>query len=405
MEGSSFFLSLVLILLSARLLGEGAAWLKIPPVMGEMLAGVILGPSLLGWVQPTEMIKLLAEFGLILLLFEVGLDADISQLASKGKQASIVALGGFITPFIAGFFVSYYLFNLSLIASLFVGGTLTATSIGVTLRVLRDLRRQHSNEAQIVLAAAVLDDILGVILLAVLFEFSASGEVNLINASKIFIFLVIFFALAPIVAKLMAATVGHFEKFSHIAGLIPTMIVSLILFFAWLSHAVGAPELLGGFAAGLALSRRFFLPFGAHLTQTDGRFVVRIEEKMKPIIQLFTPIFFVMVGLSLNLQEIDWSSGMVWKMTFIFIILAIASKMFGALLIRESIHSRWAIGLAMIPRAEVGLVFAELGRLSGVFDNELYAAMILTIAATTILPPFMMKYFYTRYGRHLHPDN
>ena len=133
MEGSSFFLSLVLILLSARLLGEAAAWLKIPSVMGEMMAGVILGPSLLGWVQPTEVIKLLAEFGLILLLFEVGLDADISKLISNGKKASIVALGGFIAPFVTGFGLSFYLFGLPLLTSLFIGGTLTATSIGVTL--------------------------------------------------------------------------------------------------------------------------------------------------------------------------------------------------------------------------------------------------------------------------------
>ncbi|MCF7821037.1 MAG: cation:proton antiporter [Mariprofundaceae bacterium] len=401
MEGSSFFLSLVLILLSARLFGEVAVWLKTPSVMGEILAGIILGPSLLGWVEPTDTIRLLAEFGLILLLFEVGLDADISELMTNKKKASIVAIGGFVAPFISGFAISYYLFDLSLLISLFIGGTLTATSIGVTLRVLRDLERQHSHEAHVVLGAAVLDDILGVVLLAVLFEFSVHGEVSLINASKVFIFIMIFFALAPIVAKLMGYGVSHAEKFSHIPGLLPTMIVSLVLFFAWLSHTVGAPELLGGFAAGLALSRRFFLPFSAILAQTDGDFVKDIESKMKPIIQLFTPIFFVMVGLSLNLQEVNWSAEAVWKMTLIFILLALASKMAGAWLIREPTCSRIAIGIAMIPRAEVGLVFAELGRISGVFDNDLYAVMILTIAATTILPPFMMKYFYGRYGHLL----
>ncbi len=401
MENNSFFLSLVLILLSARLLGEAAAWFKIPPVMGEMFAGILLGPSLLGWVQPTETIKLLAEFGLILLLFEVGLDADVTKLLKNGAKSSVVALGGFIAPFVSGFVLGYYILDLPLLVSLFIGGTLTATSIGVTIRVLRDLRRQHSREAQIVLGAAVLDDILGVILLAVLFEFSLSGEVNLMNGSRVFIFIVIFFALAPIVAKLIGGIVNHLQQFSRLAGLIPTMIVSLVLFFAWLSHAVGAPELLGGFAAGLALSRRFFLPFSTTFAHPDGRFVFQIERKMKPIIQLFTPIFFVMVGLSLNLPDIDWGSSMVWKMTLLFILIAIGSKMVGAYLLRESTHSKWAIGLAMIPRAEVGLVFAELGRSSGVFDNELYAVMILTIVATTILPPFMMKYFYERYGHHL----
>ncbi len=400
MEVSNFFLSLVLILLSARVLGEIAAWLSIPSVMGELLAGVLLGPSLLGWVEPTEVIQMLAEIGLILLLFEVGLDTDIANLVNKGKEASIVAIGGFVAPFIGGFALSYYAFDLSLIASLFIGGALTATSIGVTVRVLRDLGRHQSPEAQVVLGAAVLDDILGVVLLAVLLEFSTNGGVSSVNASKIFVFVVIFMLLAPIVGKVMADMIGRYDKNSKIAGLIPTAVIILVLFFAWLAHAVGAPALLGGFAAGLALSRHFNLPFGP-LRQSDGHFVQRIEQSMKPIIHLFTPIFFVMVGLSLNLQKVDWTSFSIWEMSLAFIILAVLSKLVGAFLIKEPTHFRWAVGLSMIPRAEVGLIFTELGRISGVFDYDLYAVMILTIAATTVLPPFMLKWFYGRYGHRL----
>jgi len=401
MEVSDFFLSLVLILLSARLLGEIAAWLSIPPVMGELLAGILLGPSLLGWIEPVEVLRMLAEIGLILLLFEVGLDTNIANLVNKGKTASIVAVGGFIAPLIGGFALGYWVFDLSLIASLFIGGALTATSIGVTVRVLRDLNRHQSSEAQVVLGAAVLDDILGVVLLAVLFEFSTKGGVSLINASKVFIFVVIFMLLAPIAGKIMADMIGRYDKNSKIAGLIPTAVVILVLFFAWLAHAVGAPALLGGFAAGLALSRHFNLPFGSYRQRSDDDFVQRIEQNMKPIIHLFTPIFFVMVGLSLNLQKIDWASFAVWRMSLAFIVLAILSKMVGAFLIKGSVHFRWAIGLSMIPRAEVGLIFAELGRISGVFDYDLYAVMILTIAATTVLPPFMLKWFYNRYGHRL----
>jgi len=400
MEVSHFFLSLLLILLSARVLGEIAAWLSIPSVMGELLAGVLLGPSLLGWVEPVEVIQMLAEIGLILLLFEVGLDTDIANLVNKGKDASIVAVGGFVAPFIGGFALSYYAFDLSLIASLFIGGALTATSIGVTVRVLRDLGRHKSPEAQVVLGAAVLDDILGVVLLAVLLEFSTNGGVSSVNASKIFVFVVIFMLLAPIVGKIMADMIGRYDKNSKIAGLIPTAVIILVLFFAWLAHAVGAPALLGGFAAGLALSRHFNLPFGP-LRQSDNHFVQRIEHNMKPIIHLFTPIFFVMVGLSLNLQEVDWTSFSIWKMSLAFIVLALLSKLVGAFLIKESVHFRWAVGLSMIPRAEVGLIFTELGRISGVFNYDLYAVMILTIAATTVLPPFMLKWFYGRYGGSL----
>lgn len=404
MEAGSIFLSLVLILLFARVLGEAAAWLKVPPIMGEMLAGIILGPSLFGWVEVNDVIQTLAEIGLILLLFEVGLDTDVSKLAKRGYKASVVAIGGFIVPLFGGFALSYWLFDLSLLLSMFIGGTLTATSIGVTVRVLQDLKRHKSQEAQVVLGAAVLDDIFGVVLLALLYEFSIYGGVSLTNASKVLIFIAIFMMLAPIVAKLMAETIGRYNEQSKIAGLIPTTIVTLVMFFAWLAHLVGAPALLGGFAAGLALSRRFFLPFGIALMQSDGKFVRSIGLSMQPIIQLFTPIFFVVVGLSLNLHEVDWSSASVLWMAVVFILLAMFSKLAGAFLIRESTHFRWAVGLAMIPRAEVGLIFAELGRISGVFDNDIYAVMIITIAATTILPPFLLKWFYGRFGHHL-PEN
>lgn len=404
MDAGSMFLSLVLILLFARVFGEAAAWLKIPPVMGEMLAGIILGPSLFGWVEVNNVIQTLAEIGLILLLFEVGLDSDISKLAKRGYKASVVAVGGFIVPFFGGFALSYWFFELPLLLSLFIGGTLTATSIGVTVRVLRDLGRHKSQEAQVVLGAAVLDDIFGVVLLALLYEFSLYGGISLTNASKVLIFIAIFMMLAPIVAKLMAETIGGYNKQSKIDGLIPTTIVTLVMFFAWLAHIVGAPALLGGFAAGLALSRRFFLPFGIALMQSDGTFVQSIGHSMRPIIQLFTPIFFVVVGLSLNLHEVDWASSSTLMMAMLFITLAMLSKLSGAFMIRESIHFRWAVGLAMIPRAEVGLIFAELGRVSGVFNQDVYAVMIITIAATTILPPFLLKWFYGRFGHYL-PEN
>jgi len=404
MELDSIFLSLVLILLFARVFSEAAAWLGVPPVMGEMLAGIILGPSLLGWIEINDVIQVLAEIGLILLLFDVGLDTDLSKLTEHGSKASIVAIGGFVAPFFFGFAFSYWAFDLPLLLSMFIGGTLTATSIGVTVRVLRDLKRHCSHEAQVVLGAAVIDDVLGVVLLALLYEFSTSGGINFANVSQVVIFVAIFMLLAPVVAKVMAETIGRYDHKSKISGLLPTTVVTLVLFFAWLAHAVGAPALLGGFAAGLAMSRRFFLPFGASLLQADGDFVARIGSSMRPIVQLFTPIFFVMVGLSLNLQDVDWGSTTILLMAAVFIVIAMLSKLVGAFLIRESVHFRWAVGLAMIPRAEVGLIFAELGRISGVFNNDIYAVMIVTIAATTVLPPFMLKWFYAKFGHHLPND-
>lgn len=396
MDTHTFFLELLAILLTARLMGELAVRLKAPSVIGELAAGIVLGPSLLGWLSPNEVLKLLAEIGIILLLFQVGLETDVRRLVDSGHKSVIVAIGGFVVPFLLGFGLSYGVFDLSLSVSMFIGGTLTATSIGITIRVLTDLKSQHKSEGQIVLGAAVLDDILGVVLLAILFEFSVSGGISMTNASKVLIFVGAFFLLAPVFARAISLLINRFDTVSEIPGLIPTTIVSLVLFFAWLAHVVGAPQLLGGFAAGLALSRRFFLPFAIAL-HNDEKFADRIEIQMRPIIQLFTPIFFVMVGLSLNFKEIDWSSPFIWSFSVLFFTVAVLGKFIGTLFIKEPWNMRLIIGLAMTPRGEVGLIFAELGRINGIFNNEIYAGLVIVIALTTILPALAMKWCYGHY--------
>lgn len=395
MEIHTFFIILLAILLSARILGELAARLGAPPVIGELAAGVLLGPSLLGWVEPAPVIRLLAEIGIILLLFEVGLETDLQRLAKTGFKPVMVAFAGVALPFAGGFGVAYSLFGLDLLVALFIGGTLTATSIGITVRVLTDLNRHRSHEAQVVLGAAVLDDVMGVILLALLYEFSKGGGISLTNTGKVVLFIALFMVLAPLAAKLIAEIINRFERRSQIPGLLPSTVVSLVLFFAWLSHAVGAPELLGGFAAGLALSRRFVMPMAIAI-RTNEDFAHRVEEQMKPISHLFTPIFFVVVGLSLNFREIDWTSSFVWLFSTALFIVALLGKLAAGFVIKEPLFNRIAIGLAMTPRGEVGLIFAELGRSSGILSGEIYAALILVVALTTLLPPFALKYFYSR---------
>ncbi|MEW8425170.1 MAG: cation:proton antiporter [Candidatus Thiodiazotropha sp.] len=396
MDTHTFFVHLLLILIVSRLLAELTVRFQAPAVIGELTAGVILGPSLLGWIEPTTTIQLLAEIGIILLLFKVGIETDIRRLINAGRQSLIVAMGGFFMPLLSGFALSYWIFNLGGLVSLFIGGTLTATSIGITIRVLSDLKRQHEKEGEVVLGAAVLDDVMGVILLAILYEFSISGGVSVTNVGKVLTFIMLFFLFAPIAAKLISVMIRRFDDYSTTPGLIPIMIISLVLFFAWLAHVVGAPELLGGFAAGLALSRRFFLPFGMAL-HNDRKFAGRIEVQMNPIVYIFSPIFFVTVGLSLSLREIDWSSPFIWSFALSFFIIAVAAKFFGAMLINAGIRQRVAIGLAMVPRGEVGLIFAELGRSTNIFDIEVYAGMIIVITLTTLLSPFALKWFYMHY--------
>lgn len=394
MEAHVFFIQLVLILFSARVLGELAVYFKLPSVIGELLAGIIIGPSLFNLIEITPSITLLAQIGIMLLLFEVGLDTDISRLSSAGLRASIVAVGGFILPFIFGFSISYYLFHFALLVSLFIGSTLTATSIGITLRVLRDLKKQNRPEAQIILGAAVLDDIMGIVLLALLYEFSMGGTVDLWNAVTILTNILLYFVISPLVAKILFLSIEKWDKKSSTPGLIPTTVVALILLFGWIAHNLGAPELLGGFTAGLALSRHFLLPF-APFRHKAPEFSHRVEEQMKPIIHLFTPIFFVVIGLSLNLQSINWGSPFIWLLTGSLATVAILGKFLsGFLLKNERFKEKLAIGLAMIPRGEVGLIFANIGLTAGVLKGDIYASIILVIALTTLLAPFFLRCLY-----------
>ena len=375
------------ILVAARICGELALRANAPPIIGELCAGIILGPSLFGWIEPNAVLSFLAEIGIILLLFEVGLETDLERLVKAGPQAAIVAIAGFVMPVVLGAACSYWLFGLSPLVSLFIGGTLTATSIGVTIRILSDLGRHKEFEGQIVLGAAVIDDLLGVFLLAVLYEFTASGSVTLANTGQIMLYVGGFFFLAPIVAKILSPLFKRYHDFSDLPGMIPIVLVSMVLVFASLAHSVGAPHLLEGFVAGIALSRRFFLPFGAAL-QVDPAFTKRIHDQMRPIIQLFTPIFFVVVGLSLDLGAIIWSESFIWVFSIVMGAVAVLSKLAGPWLIKVPIPMRIAIGMAMVPRGEVGLVFAELGRSTGVFDAAVYAGVVLVIAYTTLASPF-----------------
>ncbi|MEW6313664.1 MAG: cation:proton antiporter [Pseudomonadota bacterium] len=394
-----FFLFLAIILISARLLSEVVARFGVPAVIGELLAGLIIGPSLLGWVAPDATMKLLAEIGIILLLFEVGMDTNLGRLARSGIKPYVVAVAGFTLPFVLGYAVSAWLFDLSALTSLFIAGTLTATSIGITVRVLDDLGKRHSDEAQIVIGAAVLDDILGVLALAFLYQFAVEKQVSVKALGEVSLYIVLFMVLAPLVAKLAAETIDRLDRRAATPGLLLTMALSLILLFSWLAHAVGAPEIMGGFAAGLAFSQHFGfrLPMGKASGlefSPSPQLAHRLEEQVRPLIHTFSPLFFVMVGVSLDLNAVDWGSALVWMLAGALLLVAFIGKFAAGFFIREPRRNQVAIGLAMIPRGEVGLIFAQLGYSQSILDGELYAALLLVIALTTLSPPFLLKWFY-----------
>lgn len=394
MEAHDFFLTLFLILIVARFLGELFARFGIPSVLGELFAGVLLGSSILGVIEPNEILKILAEIGIILLLFEVGIETDFTRLKNAGAKSLRVAVLGVILPFSFGLFASYYIFGLAFDISLFVGGTLTATSIGITLRVLKDIHMENTNIAQIVIGAAVIDDIIGIILLVFIYDFSISHEANFNHTLSVAGTVLMFLVLAPILAKTLSYMIHKFHGRDLVPGYIPTIIISLILLFAYLSHLVGAPAILGSFAAGIALSRRFFLPFGAFLN-TNEILLDDVQKNMTPIIQIFTPIFFVMVGLSMDLRVIDFSSSSFWIMGISFVTIAFLSKFASAFFIlQKCVRNNVVIGISMIPRGEVGLIFAEMGRVNGILPNEIYAMLIFVIIITTVVPPFLLKKYF-----------
>ncbi|GAB4421837.1 MAG: cation:proton antiporter [Thermodesulfovibrionales bacterium] len=392
MEVSEFFLKLLVILLTAKLFAEVFAFLHLPSVLGEVIAGIIIGPSLLGIIVPDATFYLLAEIGILLLLFEVGLETDVGQLVKVGIQSSLVAVTGVMLPALAGFWLGSQFFHLPFVTSLFIGGTLVATSIGITVRVLVDLKKHRTKTAKIVLGAAVLDDVIGVVMLAVLYDFALKGEISIVNTIKVLGFIVIFLLIAPVITKLFVPLISRLSSSSRTKGMVPTVIISVILILAVISHKVGAPEILGSFAAGIALARRFFLPLGATIDHYSHGLAEKIEENMKPIIDLFVPVFFVIVGASINLKVIDFSSSTFWHMAGLLAAGAVIAKMLSGIWVKGGMKAKFSTGIAMVPRGEVGLIFADIGKRSGIFDDTIYAVIVFVVALTTLFAPLLLRF-------------
>ncbi len=407
MDLGHFLLAFAIILIAARFFGELAVSFKIPAVIGELFAGVLLGPSVINLIQPNEVWQILSEIGVVLLLFEVGLETDFYRLTRTGKKPYLVAMTGFCLPFIFAFLLSYYLFHLSLLVALFIAGTLTATSIGITVRVLNDLKQRQTHEAQIIIGAAVLDDILGVLLLAFLYDFAMSRTISWSSTLHVGAYIILFMLLAPIVAKMMITIVNYFDQKRDSPGLLLTLTISVVMLFSYLAHVIGAPVILGGFAAGLAVSRQFGLtiakqlklPFTGFLNKmlkANSHLADNLEHQVKPVIQMYTPIFFVMVGASLNLGDVPWHSPFVWLLTTGLFIVAFVGKLISGFIIKEPRALQTIIGISMVPRGEVGLIFAKLGLLTQIFTAAEYAALILVVTLTTFLPPFLLRWRYSR---------
>jgi Kef-type K+ transport system membrane component KefB len=411
-------LSLVVVYFASKLGGELSIRLGFPPVLGELVGGVLVGVSALHLlvfpgvgiegssslvmqllqstdgmrpeaVQPTfkatgEVISVLSELGVIILLFEIGLESNLSELMKVGIQAIVVAVVGVTVPFVAGTAGAMIIFGVPAIPAIFAGAALTATSIGITSKVLSELGQLTSKEGQIILGAAIVDDIIGIVILAVVASLAKTGRVDVGNVVYLIISSVVFIVGTLLLGKFVnAAFIAISSKLKTRGALvIPAIIFVLIL--SYIGAAIHLEAILGAFAAGLLLD------------ETEER--EALEELVKPIADLVVPIFFVTVGARTDIGVLNPAvpanrEGLI--IAVFLITVAIAGKVVtGLAVFGQPQINRLAIGVGMIPRGEVGLVFAGVGSASGIISDSLNAAIIMMVILTTFLAPPLLRFTF-----------
>jgi len=384
------FLALAAMLVAAKLLGELAERFGQPAVLGELIAGVLLGGSVLG-IVPTEgtgaeIIHLLAELGVVLLLFEIGLETDLREMFRVGPASLSVAAVGVVLPFALGFAYWAYLPHAAsgtpdlTISAIFVGATLTATSVGITARVLSDLGQMHTQEAKIIIGAAIIDDVLGLVILTVVSGLAAGASVEALGILRVFAVAVGFLVVAVLVGRFAAPRLFDLVVRMRVRYVLLVFAIAFALGLAATAALVGSALIIGAFAAGVILS-------GTNQFDT-------IEHEVRPVASIFTPIFFVSVGASVNLGLLnparEGATGIL-GVAAALTALAIVGKMAAGWAAPWVKFRRLVVGVGMVPRGEVGLIFADIGRRAGVLNEAVFGAVLLTVMATTFVAPPALK--------------
>ena len=376
-------LAIILILVFAKIFGEVAERIGQPPVLGELVAGVVLAATIFKWmhVQASENLPLLllAELGVILLLFEVGLESDLEEFLRVGPSAFMVAMVGLAGPFAVGYFGSL-LFHLSHVVAVFIGATLTATSVGITARTLSDLGRLRTSEAKIILGAAVIDDVLGLIILAVVTGLVMTGNISPWQIGQTTALAIAFLVGAILIGVPITPHLLRVVKKLRTRGILTIGAFLFCLVLSYLAHELKLATIVGAFAAGLVLARTEDL---AH-----------IQERMKPIADILLPIFFVMVGVRVDLNVLNPLNPQT-KGTLAFmgmlIAVAVIMKLFAGLGVVQRGVNRIIVGIGMIPRGEVGLIFATTGLARKIITPGEYAVIIAVVVITTFITPPLLK--------------
>lgn len=374
-HGSSILLSLFIVFVAAQIGAELVQRLKMPGVVGEIAAGCIVGPSLLGWVQPAEALDVLAEIGVVLLLFSVGLETRLEEIKRVGRSAFLVGVLGVIVPFVFGSLWAHGA-GFDWAKSLFVAAAFVATSAGITARVLRDLGALQREESRVIVGAAVIDDILAMLLLGTVtaLQPGASGApAKLGDLALVLLEAVAFIVVIGLLgARVMRRSSEWLE--APINPLSPlTIVLALCLALAFASTQFGLTAIIGAFLAGMIAS--------------ETRQREMLEHQTQPLLALMTPFFFVMTGGKIELAQLANTDALL-TLALITVIAAI-SKLIGGFLGALSLGKRGAliVGVGMVPRGEVGVVVASLGLAAGVFSPRTYALIVAMSLLTALITP------------------
>jgi Kef-type K+ transport system membrane component KefB len=377
---AELLLALLAIFGAAKLFGELAERIGQPAVLGEMVGGVVIGVSGLRLINPHDpLLQVLAELGVLLLLFLIGLETNLKRLLSVGGASVAVALAGVILPFAAGYGVGRWL-GFPTTVSVFLGAALTATSVGITARVLADLGHLKSDESQVILGAAVVDDILGLVLLSVVSAIAAGQKLTVIGVGKTFGIAFGFVFLAIVIGSVLAP---------RLIALIRRLRVAKALFFAaimfgfalaYLADAIGSAVIIGAFAAGLVLAR------------TDR--AREIEHEVYHVAQFFIPIFFVSVGAAVDLKALNplrAGTRQFFVVGILLTLVAVVGKLVAGYAAFGRPLRKIVIGVGMIPRGEVGLIFAQLGLTTRLLSAGLYSSVAMMVMVTTFVAPPLLR--------------
>jgi Kef-type K+ transport system membrane component KefB len=377
---ADLLIALIAIFVAAKVFGEIAERLGQPAVLGELIGGVLIGVSGLHLVDPHDVtIHLLSELGVILLLFLIGLETDLRKLMQVGGAATAVAIVGVTLPFAGGALFGYFL-GMPVMVSVFLGAALTATSVGITARVLSDLGHLQDKESQVVLGAAVVDDIIGLVLLTVVGTLAGGGTLTVVGVGKIIAIAFGFVVLAILIgSKLAPMLIRAIDRIEMKRGLFFASVVFAFV-LAYIAQKVGSAIIIGSFAAGLVLART-----------NRGK---EIEREVHDVAQFFIPIFFVVVGAAVDLRSInpfDPAARPFFWIGLALTAIGVIGKVAAGYVVWQKGLRRIVIGVGMIPRGEVGLIFAQIGLSTKLISGGMYSAVALMVMLTTFIAPPLLR--------------